>query len=515
MAIIITDQATTIKFDLGNGEEHHLDKASLSIKKKFGSVFVYGSADTDGHYTKLRLKYTDVSVPVTISNTDLINTLLGYKSSVGAVVGDVRITDGVEVLDIKANSHTLNSEALVNLEGHVCDNNSSKALLGIGGVFAGSWEDNIDFGTIIIGIKADQDSATDGLTIQWSSDGVTVHDDDHYTILANNGKTFTFQPVRRYFRIQYTNGGVAQGFFDLETTMRRYYIKPSSHRIQDKIVTEDDAELMKSVITGQRADGIFDNVGIDNDNNLKVNSFPYTYAIAEGDVDGHSAVLKFGTRTLVAANTPSVVWQGTNPLYTYLPTAQQLKISSTSAQDGVGGTGIRTLFLSGLDANYNEISETITMTGLAVVTTALSYLRIFRAYGVTSGTSHTNVGIITVTDNAGTVQQLVIPIGDGQTLMAMWTVPAGKKAYMVAGSISTDSNKGLEVSFFVRINNGGLLYPWLIKYRAFIFSGNENFPFQIPFPISEKTDIEVRVKTPGSAGTTQAGGTFELWYEDM
>jgi hypothetical protein len=30
----------------------------------------------------------------------------------------------------------------------------------------------------------------------------------------------------------------------------------------------------------------------------------------------------------------------------------------------------------------------------------------------------------------------------------------------------------------------------------------------------EPTEAEVRVLTPASAGTTAAGGTFELWYED-
>jgi len=40
-------------------------------------------------------------------------------------------------------------------------------------------------------------------------------------------------------------------------------------------------------------------------------------------------------------------------------------------------------------------------------------------------------------------------------------------------------------------------------------------PFTIPFKIPEKTDIEVRVLTPTSAGDTSCGATFEGWYEDV
>ena len=97
--------------------------------------------------------------------------------------------------------------------------------------------------------------------------------------------------------------------------------------------------------------------------------------------------------------------------------------------------------------------------------------------------------------------------------MAMWTVPRGKTAYVVRGGLSTSSNKGARVSFFVRLNDGGILYPWQIKYRGFLFSGAIQVPIDIPYVIPELTDIEITVKTPTSAGVTSLGGTFELWYE--
>lgn len=169
MSVAITNQANTIKFALSNGDVYHIDKDNISFKKKLGFVHIYGSEGVDQKSTKLRMKFSEVTSPSVASNDLLIAELLGYKVNTGITVGDVKITDGAEVLDIKENPHTGSNEALVNLEGHICENNTSLTPLGIGGVFPGSWEDNIDFGTIIISVKSDQASAIDGLRVVWCS----------------------------------------------------------------------------------------------------------------------------------------------------------------------------------------------------------------------------------------------------------------------------------------------------------------------------------------------------------
>jgi len=419
------------------------------------------------------------------------------------------------VVAVKYNINTTNNELLVNLEGHQCLQNTATTLLGADEVFTGSgWQDTLDYGVLSVNVSADQASATDGLEVQWSNDGITACEYDKFTILADATKTFTFGPAERYYRIVYTNGPIAQTRFNLTSLLRRCYVKPSSHRTSDAIVGEDDAELVKATITGEDDNGVFQNVKTDFDKLLRVNAPPYTYSIAKGAIAGHDSLLKFGTRTAILAAIQSTVWEGPTDRYIYMDTAQQLKISSTSANDTVGGTGIRTLTLEGLDANLNRISETVNMAGLTIVTTANSYLRIYRAYGTTCGTTYANEGLITVTNNAGTTTQLVITIGDSQTLMTTWTVPAGKDAYIIGMEASTNSNKGARISLFTRQLDGGILYPWRIRNRSYLFSGSEQFRFQVPIKISEKTDIETRFNTPTSAGTTSGGATFELWYED-
>lgn len=400
----------------------------------------------------------------------------------------------------------------LNIKGVVDTNNSTSTPLGISGVFTGAATEILDYGIIFINVYSDIVSDVDGLKIQQSSDGTNWDHEDVFTVPAGTGKNYSINPFCKYVRIVYYNSGVAQTSFRLQTILKSA-AKPSSHRIQDSISDDDDAELVKSIITGKDDSGVFKNVNVSITGRLNTLSQPYGYAVSEGDIAGHLALLKFGTRTSVTAGASSLIWEGTNNLYTYLTSAEQLKVNSSAATDTSAGTGARTLTLVGLDSNYDEISETITMNGATVVTTSNSFIRIFRAYVATSGTSLTNDGNINITNNAGTVQLVYIPAGDGQTLMTMWTVPNGKTFHLTQGTFSTSSNKGARVSMFTRKIDGGTIYPFLVKYRAYIFSGNELFPFQIPFTIPEKTDIEVRVLTPGSAGVTSCGATFEGWYE--
>lgn len=155
---------------------------------------------------------------------------------------------------------------------HVCTDNSTTSTLSGGASFTGSFEDALNFGVICITVYADVASDDDGLEVQFSTDGINVDAVDYMTIPAATGKTFTFQTAARYFRIKYTNGVAAQSAFRLQTVLKPYYIKPSSHRIADSISSQDDAELIKAVISGKKPDGEFTNVQTTTQGNLKIST---------------------------------------------------------------------------------------------------------------------------------------------------------------------------------------------------------------------------------------------------
>ena len=144
-------------------------------------------------------------------------------------------------------------------EGKVDTGNSSATPINANISFVGTSIETLPYAVIVVSVFADVASATDGLKIEQSTDNSNWDHCDEYTIPANTGKTFSFQPQAMYLRITYINGGINQGDFRLQTTLKKTYVKPSSHRIQDSIIDEDDAELVKSVITGKNPSGTFVN----------------------------------------------------------------------------------------------------------------------------------------------------------------------------------------------------------------------------------------------------------------
>jgi hypothetical protein len=123
------------------------------------------------------------------------------------------------------------------------------------------------------------------------------------------------------------------------------------------------------------------------------------------------------------------IWTGTATTLPIPPSAgQQMDVVSTSAQDGVAGTGILTLDIHYLDANGLEQDEHITMNGVTPVTTVATNIRFVQViHTLTVGTNLAAVGTITIfpTGVPATVYNQIIP-GMNKSLNTARMVPAGK-----------------------------------------------------------------------------------------
>ena len=174
-------------------------------------------------------------------------------------------------------NNTLESEyeLAINLRAHICTNNTTFDNLSSGGTFIGEWQDIMDYVDIIVNIGSDQNSATDGCRIEFSYDAVNALDSEIYTITANRYKKFSASTEMKYFRVNYTNGAVATTSFFIISRLNRVRSKPSSHRISDSIVAQDDAELVKAVLTGETPAGEFTNFQATRNGNFKVAVYEY------------------------------------------------------------------------------------------------------------------------------------------------------------------------------------------------------------------------------------------------
>jgi hypothetical protein len=239
---------------------------------------------------------------------------------------------------------------------------------------------------------------------------------------------------------------------------------------------------------------------------------PFQLQVSRGQITGHSVELISGISGSVGTSY-TTVWSQ-NTVYAYLSTASVMKISSSSANDAAAGTGARTILINGLDANYNEISETVTLNGQTAVNTVNSYLRVFHITVLTAGSGDAAAGTIyagtgVVTAGVPAVVYGVYTANNGSTA-TIWTVPAGYTAYIVSyasGYGSTTANANGTVALLVR--NFGGVFDTISQVKA--SNGNQGgLTFEYPIAVSEKSDIEMRAlsSTAGASVTAE----FQVIY---
>jgi len=225
---------------------------------------------------------------------------------------------------------------------------------------------------------------------------------------------------------------------------------------------------------------------------------PFNYMMAEGRLEGITPFRRFGRNNDIPA-TYETIWCNSS-LYVYMSSANRLLISSSSAQDDVGGTGTLTLQLKGLDANYDLLTETITMKGAVPVQTAGSFLRLFTAKSITAGTAGINVGNITITDSTGVITVGYLEAGEGKTHNAFWTVPNGKTAIILDIGVGEMAQKKSDFGLFVRPFGKS----WHIAKLQIVKNQTLNELLDVPLKFDEKTDIEIRAKAADGSGIVVA-----------
>lgn len=129
---------------------------------------------------------------------------------------------------------------------------------------------------------------------------------------------------------------------------------------------------------------------------------------------------------------------------------EALNIVSGSANDAAAGTGTRTIRVCGLNYLGEYYEESFTLNGTTPVVSASTWLRVFRAYGLTAGSGGTNAGAITIKHNVTTANVFAtIKAGRAQAMLGVFTVPTGREARVtswggqVYGLNATAAGEGL------------------------------------------------------------------------
>lgn len=238
----------------------------------------------------------------------------------------------------------------------------------------------------------------------------------------------------------------------------------------------------------------------------------------ENFAPGIEKLNKFGRNLDVDTSAAEDIWSG-GGVYTWPTTAQLVDVVSDNAADSAAGAGAATVEIFGLDASYEQISETIVLAGLTPVRSVNEYLRGFRAIcrdpGSTSSNRQTNVGTITAVGVVDTPAVMIqIEPATGQTVMALWTVPLGKRfvATRLYGSLGRQQAAACSLALYARPFGE----CWQIKQILDAHSHGTS-EVQVHFPeglddFDEKTDLVVSAVVSGNNADVNAG--FEGIFYD-
>jgi len=139
-------------------------------------------------------------------------------------------------------------------------------------------------------------------------------------------------------------------------------------------------------------------------------------------------------------------------LYQWMAAPTSIEVFSSNANDTAAGTGARSIIINALDANYNEVAQTITLNG-GTVAVPSQVLRINSALIASAGSGKINAGDIVIRDAGAGTTRAVIPAGYGITRQSQFTVPAGWTLQVISillcfNRVAASSRFGTFATFF-------------------------------------------------------------------
>ena len=222
---------------------------------------------------------------------------------------------------------------------------------------------------------------------------------------------------------------------------------------------------------------------------------PFDLQVARNQIMGHDHIDLFGYSAAVGSTAMGPLWEGLTSSggnYPFPGSAAQIVVVSSSASD----TAV-TMLISGLDANFAPITESVALNGTTNVTTAKSFLRI-NSVVTTAGNA---VGNVTFTSGATVIAR--VNAGIGQTQMSVYTVPAGYTLYITFfqgdGNTTTTSGAFMNTRLRTTLNPSGVV---LVSGQA-TYLTNLTVPYGVPVAVTEKTDFEFQFQGSGGAGARQ------------
>jgi len=248
------------------------------------------------------------------------------------------------------------------------------------------------------------------------------------------------------------------------------------------------------------------------------------HSIVAGKQVGKTIMRKFGANSEVGTSWEPITSSAT---YQTPTTAQTVEIvSDDNTNDKAGGVGALKVMIVGLGADWYEQEEEVTLNGTTAVALTKSFTRIFRMYVTESGTYATpsavshNSTITVQSTGAGVVWATIETeesLGMGQSQIGVYTVPKGKRAFILTNFVTVETTKVVTLAMFQRPNTDDVTTPFSSRKLMTLQRGtsgvNSFRPRGAINGIIGPTDIGFMAHT--SVGTAQVSVEFEVLMVDI
>jgi len=228
---------------------------------------------------------------------------------------------------------------------------------------------------------------------------------------------------------------------------------------------------------------------------------------------GFGQIHKFGAVPSMSQNTGGTIWDENDTIYpwatidangvlTVSVVEPNNEASTSTAHDG------SSVEIQGLDGDYNLQIETVTISGSSATTTN-NFKRVFRARFIAATGFDPNTKRILIKSGVTTVAKILEDVG--QTLMSVYTIPAGFTGYLMRLDVTAQGTATGTFKLFARPGGVG---SFQVKHTAEV--NGVGGPYQLEYPIPqsfpEKTDMDARMLTLSNNGRYTC--TFDILLVD-
>ena len=220
---------------------------------------------------------------------------------------------------------------------------------------------------------------------------------------------------------------------------------------------------------------------------------PFELQVARSQITNHAEqnVFAYGT-TPATAGTFRTVWENmATTEYVFPSSALTMQLVSTAAGDTASIT------ITGLDANYLLISETLVLNGTTNVPTTKQFFRVNNMV-VSAGSATNPTGVVSLSNSGTIYAQINTAVFNGttssigQTQMSVFTVPAGYTFYGYRyGAYSSFNGNSANYTTYRALTNSAAGVQKIIVQTPF----NTTYEVQrhFPLPYAEKTDLRWQI----------------------